>query len=96
MVSRIKPATKKEAIKKQIERVMETGIDPISGEPLKYTGVTEKIIRYLISKHDHKPFIVEKSFHLNPEAVSAIKYAIVVCKHNPSAVKFLQSLLVIK
>lgn len=94
-VSRIRSASKKAAIKAQIERVMETGIDPISGNPLKPSGVTEKIILYLIAKHDHKPFVEKKQFCLSPKAVSALKYAIVVCKQNPSAAKFLESLLAV-
>lgn len=96
IIKDIKDATKQTAIKTQVERVMETRICPITGEPLGVNGVTERIIRYLIAKHDHKPFLQEKRFRLTPTAVNSIKYAMTVCRENPGAKKFLESLLVIK
>jgi hypothetical protein len=96
LIKNIKAAPKQAAIKTQVERVMETRIDPFSGKQLGPFGVTERIIRYLIAKHDHKPFVQEKRFALNQNAINSLKYAIAVCRENPSAVKFLKSLLEVK
>lgn len=95
IIAGIKDNTKQTTIKTQVKRVMETRICPISGEPLGAHGVTERIIRYLIAKYDHKPFLQEKRFRLTPAAINSIKYAIVLCREKPDAKKFLESLLVV-
>ena len=96
LIKNIKDVSKQDAIKMQVERVMETRIDPFNGRRLGSTGVTQRIIRYLVAKHDHRPFAQEKRFTLNSNAINSIKYAIAVCRENPSAVKFLKSLLEVK
>jgi hypothetical protein len=92
-VARIKSASKKEAIKTKIQRVIDTGIDPLTGEKLDRHGVTGIIIQYLIAKHDNKPFARPKTFLLTHENINAIKYAVTVCRENPLVVAFLQSLM---
>jgi len=91
-VARMRPAAKREAIKKEIDNVMETGINPIDGNPL-IVGVTELIIRYLVARYDKTPFIREKRFMLTSDAVKILTYLKAVCKHNPKAERFVSFLM---
>jgi hypothetical protein len=92
-ISRIKSIPKKEAIEAKVQRVIDTGIDPLTGEKLDHHGVTGIIIAYLIAKHDNKPFARPKTFLLTDENIKAIKYAMTVCRENPRVVEFLHSLM---
>ena len=92
IVARMRPETKREAIKKEIEAVMETGINPIDGALLR-VGVTEVIINYLVSKHDKTAFVREKRFMLTRDTMKILSYLKAVCKQNPKAEKFVSSLM---
>lgn len=94
IVARMRPEPKREAIKKEIEAVMETGINPIDGGPLPL-GVTEVIIRYLVSKHDKTPFVREKRFALTQDTIKLLQYIKTVCKQHPKAEKFVSSLMAV-
>lgn len=93
MVDRLKPVTKRTAVMKQIERVQETAINPMTGKPIGACGVTGTIIEYLIAKHDGRTFARNKQFVLTKDNINAIKYAITVSRENQKAVKFFSSLL---
>lgn len=96
LVDSLRPDAKRAAIMSQIQRVYETGINPINGKPLGAYGLTGIIIKYLIAKHDGKSLVREKRFFLTRDAINAIKYAVVACRGNPKATKFLSSLLEVK
>lgn len=96
LIDGLRPKTKRAAIMSQVQRVYETGINPINGKPLGVYGLTGIIIKYLIAKHDGKQLIREKRFFLTKDAINAIKYAVAVCRDNPKATKFLSSLLEVK
>lgn len=96
LVDGLRPDAKRIAIMSQVQKVYETGINPVNGKPLGVYGLTGIIIKYLIAKHDGKSLVREKRFFLTKDAINAIKYAIAVCRDNPKANKFLNSLLEVK
>lgn len=93
MVARIRSDEKRAAIMRQVQRAQETGINPMNGAPLGICGVTGIIIRYLIAKHDKKPFVREKRFLLTRENIDILKYLMSICQDNAKAACFLQSLM---
>jgi len=93
LIANIKSPKIQGAIKKQVEQVHDTGINPRTGQKLDVCGVTGPVIEYLIAKCNHRPFILSKWIRLTPDNINAIKYALVVCKENQNTIRFLKSLL---
>ena len=92
-VAKLQPPERMGAIMNQIQRVQETGINPINGLPLGVMGVTGTIIEYLIAKHDKKPFIRTKHISLTRDNLNAITYLMKLCGSNQKAAQFLRSLV---
>lgn len=93
-VCRIRDDKKREAIKKQIEAVMETNIDPMTHKPLVNGQVTGAIIRYLIAKYDKKLYAKEKRFMLTDNNLQILMRLKSLCKEYPKEQKFVESLMV--
>lgn len=93
-IANIKDPKKRETIKTQVQRVYETGINPITGERIGEDEITRPIIEYLIAKYDHKPYIPCKWIRLTPERIGIIKHLLDMCDDDASA-DFLGSLLAV-
>ena len=91
-VYRLKPFDKRVFVMTQIQRVQETGINPINGRSLGRYGVTGVIIEYLISRYDRRWFAQYKRFLLTKERVDIIKSLISTCD-DPKTIKFLKFLM---
>lgn len=92
-VSRLSPPERRAAIMRQVERVQETGINPLNGNPLGGRGITGIIIEYLIAKHDRKPFATERRFLLTKDRIDILNALLRDCDKKPKSAKFLKSLL---
>jgi len=93
MIGKIRLPEKQAAIMRHVQRAQETGINPMNGLSLGPQGVTGTIIRYLIAKHDRKPFILEKRILLTKDTINAINYLMGTCQGNAKATNFLRSLV---
>jgi len=94
MVARIRSPEKQAAIMRHVQRAQDSGVNPMNGLPLGPTGVTGVIIKYLIAKHDRKPFAPEKRITLSKDNINIINFLMGTCQGNQKATNFLKSLMV--
>ena len=94
MVARIRSPEKQAAIMRHVQRAQDSGVNPMNGLPLGPSGVTGVIIKYLIAKHDRKPFAPEKRIVLSRDNINIINFLMGTCQGNQKATNFLKSLKV--